>query len=55
MFASLFLAGRASRLCVAIFNANGAIRTPCLGLIGARLTCSNRARFGTRDIPLSSC
>lgn len=37
MFASLFLGGRASRLCVAIFNDNGAIRTPCMGFVGTRL------------------
>ena len=37
MFASLFLAGGAGRICVAVINDNGAISTPYLGLVGARL------------------
>ena len=52
MFASLFLAGRAGRLCVAIFNDKGAIRTPCLGLVGARLARHTRGAIASvRIVP----
>ena len=55
MFASLFLAGGAGRRCVAIFNDNGAIRTPCLGLVGARSARHTRGAIASvRIVPDSA-